>query len=275
MTVAVVFDSAGTLLRSYRTARDVVTGETLSDVETTVLTCLDRSRVLVALNAHSRDVIAAPPDQLLSVYLCDRNVGFGVSCLRQVVPQEHLARILYEDETARVEDLQVCIRDVWRTLKEESLVVMDSGAILNLSRPGIEFTVTAGGRPFAGAKETMADLHAMGVATYIASGDRAAKLEKIADHLGIPRDQVHGIATPSIKAQIVADLKHCYDTVVMVGDGINDLQAFTKADVAILSEQQSRQKPKKLCDAADYIIGNVNEVVPIVRDLCGDGIVSI
>jgi len=275
MTVAVVFDSAGTLLRSYRTARDVVTGDLLSDVETTVLTCLDRSRVLIALNAHSRDVIAAPPDQLLSAYLCDRNVGFGVSCLRQVVPQEHLARILYEDETARVEDLQTCIRDVWRTLKEESLVVMDSGAILNLSRPGIEFTVTAGGRPFAGAKETMADLHAMGVATYIASGDRAAKLEKIADHLGIPRDQVHGIATPSIKAQIVADLKNCYDTVVMVGDGINDLQAFTKADVAILSEQQSRQKPKKLCDAADYIIGNVSDVVPIVRDLCGDGIVSI
>jgi soluble P-type ATPase len=275
MTVAVVFDSAGTLLRSYRTARDVVTGDLLSDVETTVLTCLDRSRVLIALNAHSRDVIAAPPDQLLSAYLCDRNVGFGVSCLRQVVPQEHLARILYEDETARVEDLQTCIRDVWRTLKEESLVVMDSGAILNLSRPGIEFTVTAGGRPFAGAKETMAALHAMGVATYIASGDRAAKLEKIADHLGIPRDQVHGIATPSIKAQIVADLKNCYDTVVMVGDGINDLQAFTKADVAILSEQQSRQKPKKLCDAADYIIGNVSDVVPIVRDLCGDGIVSI
>ncbi|WP_067047983.1 HAD family hydrolase [Methanofollis ethanolicus] len=275
MTVAVVFDSAGTLLRSYRTARDVVTGELLPDVETTVLTCLDRSRVLIALNAHSRDVIAASPDQLLSAYLCDRNVGFGVSCLRQVVPQEHLARILYQDDTAQVEDLQTCIRDVWRILKEESLVVMDSGAILNLSRPGIEFTVTAGGRPFEGAKETMADLHAMGVATYIASGDRAAKLEKIADHLGIPRDQVHGIATPSIKAQIVADLKACYDTVVMVGDGINDLQAFEKADVAILSEQQSRQKPKKLCDAADFIIGNVSDVVPIVRDLCGDGIVSI
>jgi Cu+-exporting ATPase len=240
-----------------------------------VLTCLDRSRVLIALNAHSRDVIAAPPDQLLSSYLCDRNVGFGVSCLRQVVPQENLARILYQDDTAQVEDLQVCIRDVWRTLKEESLVVMDSGAILNLSRSGIEFTVTAGGRPFEGAREAMADLHAMGVATYIASGDRAAKLEKIADHLGIPRDQVHGIATPSIKAQIVDDLKHCYDTVVMVGDGINDLQAFTKADMAILSEQQSRQKPKKLCDAADYIIGNVSDVVPIVRDLCGDGIVSI
>ncbi|TAJ45736.1 HAD family hydrolase [Methanofollis fontis] len=275
MTVAVVFDSAGTLLKSYRTARDVVAGKTLSGVETTLLTCMDRSRVLIALHASSRDVIAAPPDEYLSTYLCDRSVGFGISCLRQVIPHERLAEILYSDRRALVGDLQVCIRDVWGTLREESLVVMDSGAILNLSLGGIEFTVTAGGRPFEGAKEAIADLHSMGVATFIASGDRAAKLERIADHLGIPRDQVHGIATPSIKAQIVEDLKRCYGTVVMVGDGINDLQAFRKADISILSEQQSNEKPQELCSAADYIVGNVSEVVPIVRDISGREVVSI
>jgi len=275
MTVAVVFDSAGTLLRSYRTARDVRTGEIHSDVETTVLTCLDRARVLIALNTHSRDVIGAQPDQLLSEYLCAQNIGFGVSCLRQVTPHEELAKILYSDKNALISDLQSCIRDVWGTLKEESLVVMDSGAILSLSLQGIEFTVTSGGRPFEGAKEAISDLHAMGVATFLASGDRAAKLERIADHLGIPRDQVHGIATPSIKAQIVDDLKNCYDTVVMVGDGINDLQAFRKADVAILSEQQSKEKPLELCKAAHYIVGSVREVVPLIRDLSGDEIVPI
>lgn len=275
MTVAVVFDSAGTLLRSYRTARNVRTGELLSDVETTLLTCLDRARVLVALNTHSRAVIGASPDRLLSEYLCAENIGFGVSCLRQVTPREELAKILYSDKNARIGDLQCCIRDVWKILKEESLVVMDSGAILNLSLNGIEFTVTSGGRPFDGAKETISDLHAMGVATFIASGDRAAKIERVADYLGIPRDQVHGIATPSIKAQIVEDLKGCYDTVVMVGDGINDLRAFRKADVAVLSEQQSNEKPQELSNAADYIIGSVRQVVPIVRDLPGERIVSI
>jgi len=63
--------------------------------------------------------------------------------------------------------------------------------------------------------------------------------------------------------------------VVMVGDGINDLQAFRKADVAILSEQQSKEKPLELCKAADYIVGSVREVVPIIRDLSGDAIVPI
>ncbi|QYZ79146.1 HAD family hydrolase [Methanofollis formosanus] len=275
MSIAVVFDSAGTLLRSYRTARDVGTGEILPDVETTLLTCRDPARVLIALNAHSRDVMGAPDDQFLSEYLCERKVGFGVSCLRQVTPHEELANLLYGDREALVGDLQACIKDVWGILKEEELVVMDSGAILNLSKRGIEFTVTAGGRPFKGAKETIESLHAMGVATYIASGDRAAKLEQIADHLGIPRDQVHGIATPSIKAQIVEDLQDYYETVVMVGDGINDLKAFRRADISILSEQQSREKPEQLTRAAGYIIKNVREVVPIVRELSDDGIVSI
>ncbi|MDD3623001.1 MAG: HAD-IC family P-type ATPase [Methanofollis sp.] len=275
MSIAVVFDSAGTLLRSYRTARDVETGEILPDVETTMLTCRNPARVLIALNAHSRDVMGAPDDQYLSEYLCERNVGFGVSCLQQVTPHEELAHLLYGDRKALVEDLQVCIRDVWGVLKEEEPVVMDSGAILNLADRGIEFTVTAGGRPFEGAKETIEALHALGVATYIASGDRAAKLEHVADHLGIPRDQVHGIATPTIKAQVVEDLQECYETVVMVGDGINDLKAFRRADVSILSEQQSGNKPEKLRRAAGYTIKNVREVVPIVRELSDGDTVSI
>ena len=53
----------------------------------------------------------------------------------------------------------------------------------------------------------------MGIPTFIASGDRVAKLEKMADYLGIPRDRVFGVATPTIKAQIVADLQGEYDTV--------------------------------------------------------------
>ncbi|MDD1648554.1 MAG: HAD family hydrolase, partial [Methanomicrobiales archaeon] len=99
----------------------------------------------------------------------------------------------------------------------------------------------------------------------IASGDRAAKLEKIAEHLGIPLDRVHGVATPSIKAQIVADLKEEYDAVAMVGDGINDLAALQRADVAILSLQQPGEKPAALTAEADYVVKKVADVVPILE----------
>jgi Cu+-exporting ATPase len=115
--------------------------------------------------------------------------------------------------------------------------------------------------------ETIEELHRMGVATFIASGDRASKLERIADHLGIPRDHVYGVATPSIKARIVEDLKERHDLVVMVGDGINDLPALEKADVSILTLQQPGEKPEVLFRASDHVVPRVRDVVTIVRGL--------
>jgi soluble P-type ATPase len=89
----------------------------------------------------------------------------------------------------------------------------------------------------------------------------------MADLLGIPRDRVYGIATPSVKAQIVADLKTEYDTVVMVGDSINDLCAMKAADIAILTEEQSAGKPEELYRTARYVVKSVGEVVSIVRGM--------
>lgn len=270
MSVAVVFDSAGTLLRTYRVARDIHRDEMLIEVETTTLTFGSDARVLVVLHLHSRGVMEAPEDQPLSEFFHEQSVEFGVACSRRVIPAELVGDILYNDGYARVGDLQACIRQVWSCCKKESIVAMNSGVILNLDIPGIEFTVTTGGRPFDGAKETITELHRMGVPAYIASGDRVAKLERMGDYLGIPRERVYGIATPSMKARIVEELKEQYDKVVMVGDAINDLNAFQKADLALLTEQQSDQKPAVLYASVDRVIRNVSEVPAIVAELLTD-----
>lgn len=270
MSVAVVFDSAGTLLRTYRVARDLLHDEMLTEVETTTITFGAEARVLVVLHLHSRDVIEAPEDQLLSAFFLDRSIGFGVACSRRVIPAEAVAEILYTDKHARIGDLQVCIRRVWACCKRESIVTMNSGVILNMDLPGIEFTVTTGGRPFDGAKEAISELHRMGVPAYIASGDRITKLERMGDYLGIPRERVYGIATPSMKARIIEDLKEQYDKVVMVGDAINDISAFRKADLAVLTEQQSDRKPEILYASVDRVIRNVSEVPGIVAELLKD-----
>ncbi|WP_332448922.1 HAD family hydrolase [Methanoculleus sp.] len=270
MSVAVVFDSAGTLLRTYRVARDLLHDQMLSEVETTTLTFGDEARVLVVLHLHSRDVIEAPEDQLLSEFFLERSVGFGVACSRRVIPAEEVAEILYTDKHARVGDMQACIRQVWSCCKRESIVTMNSGVILNMDLSRIEFTVTTGGRPFDGAREAVSELHRMGVPAYIASGDRVAKLERMGDYLGIPRERVYGVATPSMKARIVEDLKEQYDRVVMVGDAINDLNAFRKADLAVLTEQQSDCKPDILYTTADRVIHNVSEVPGLVAELLAE-----
>ncbi|MDD1670103.1 MAG: HAD family hydrolase [Methanomicrobiales archaeon] len=266
-SIAVVFDSAGTLLRTYRVVKNIPAQAILTDVETTAITAASDDRALLVLNVRSRDVMKASPDLFLSEYLGTYQVSFGVACANRVFTHGEAADVLYSDRGAKVADLQECIREVWARCRLEALVVIDSGVILNFSSGIIEFTVTSGGRPFAGAVETIEELHRMGIATYIASGDRASKLERIADHLMIPRDHVYGVATPSIKARIVEDLQEQHCLVVMVGDGINDLPALEKADVAILTLQQPGDKPEVLYQVADHVVPRVRDVVTIVRDL--------
>lgn len=267
MSIAVVFDSAGTLLRTYRVAKDVLRGELLPGIETVSLTFSSPERVLIVIHVHSREVIETPPEVPLSRYLVEHQVGFGVSCARKVIVADEVAAALYQSPHGTIGDLQDCIRNVWHVCKRESVVAMNSGVIVNMGLSGIEFTVTTGGRPFEGARESISELHRMGIPTYIASGDRVTKLEKMADFLGIPRDRVFGNATPTVKAQIVADLQEEYDRVLMVGDGINDICAMKKSDVAILTEEQSGERHPELYQAADHVVKNVREVVAIVKRL--------
>ncbi|MEA2034634.1 MAG: HAD-IC family P-type ATPase [Euryarchaeota archaeon] len=268
MSVAVVFDSAGTLLHTYRVAKNVLHNKLETGIETTLLPSSCEEWTLIILYTQSRDIINAPPKQLLSTFLVENNIHYGVTCASRVVPSGRVGDILYNDKSARINDLQDCIRKVWSCCKKEPVVTMNNGVMVNHTLGSIEYVITSGGRPFLGVKSTIRKLHEMGVATYIASGDSTEKLIKMADCLGIPHDNVHGVSTPSIKAQIVEDLKKEYDVIVMVGDGINDIKAMKKADIAILTEQQSDKKSGTLRNSADYIIKNVTEVVDIVKETC-------
>jgi Cu+-exporting ATPase len=267
MHVAVVFDSAGTLLRTYRIAKDVRTGELLLDVETTMLTYADPDRVLCVLHGHSRDFMKASPDLLVSDFIRDHDIAFGISCTRKVIEKEAVKSILHDDRQAKIGDMQECMRFIWSEIRDQEIVALNNGLIVHTGLMIIEFCVTAGGTPFPGAQEAISALHRRGVFTYIASGDREAKLERMADYLGIPRDRVFGVATPAMKEKIVRDLKQQYDIVMMVGDSINDLKAMRAADIAILSNQQPSVKPHELVSEADYCIRDLRMVPDIVYDV--------
>ena len=61
MSVAVVFDSAGTLLNTYRVAKDICNRTNCSPgIETTTLTFSSPDRVLIVLPVHSKDLLATP-----------------------------------------------------------------------------------------------------------------------------------------------------------------------------------------------------------------------
>lgn len=74
-------------------------------------------------------------------------------------------------------------------------------------------------------------LHDLGVKTLMLSGDLAHKAQRVVDHLGIQNFDAE--LTPEGKVEAIVELQQSGETVAMVGDGINDAPALTRAQVGI------------------------------------------
>ncbi|MFM8332293.1 MAG: HAD-IC family P-type ATPase, partial [Candidatus Methylumidiphilus sp.] len=83
----------------------------------------------------------------------------------------------------------------------------------------------------ANAREAIAQLHAMGVKTLMATGDVPAAAHYIAALVGI--DEVIAQARPEDKLAIIRELQGRGEKVGMIGDGINDAPALAAADVSL------------------------------------------
>lgn len=81
------------------------------------------------------------------------------------------------------------------------------------------------------AAASIQSLQAAGYQTVIASGDSQGAVRRVADQLGI--DEWHAQMTPSDKLTFVRRIHESGESVIMVGDGINDAPVLAAADASI------------------------------------------
>ena len=81
------------------------------------------------------------------------------------------------------------------------------------------------------SKQAIDRLHQMGVEVAMLTGDSRAVAQAVAEELGI--DTYFAEVLPEDKDQSVAELQQQGKKVAMVGDGVNDAPALTRADVGI------------------------------------------
>ena len=98
------------------------------------------------------------------------------------------------------------------------------------------------------------------------TGDSMAVAEEVGRAAGI--DDVRGEATPESKAEAVGALRRAGETVVMVGDGLNDAPALAAADVGIALGATGSTISSDAADAVVLVddLGRVAEALEIGRD---------
>jgi Cd2+/Zn2+-exporting ATPase len=81
----------------------------------------------------------------------------------------------------------------------------------------------------ATSKEAIAQLHSLGVASVMLTGDNVATAKAIAKEAGI--DDARGNLLPEDKLSAMAALQQRYGFVAMTGDGVNDAPALAKSNL--------------------------------------------
>lgn len=262
--IAVVFDSAGTLLHMYRVAKDASTGNILEHIESTAIVAQKNGCGLVVLNTANDVILNSRKDMSLFEFMNEYGVSLSISCSKGNVSLETACEVI-KGKAPLMGDLHDVLQMV--SARCPNIFYLAAGLIVDSEARRVPYVLSTGGQVFSTTLQTIKTLHALEVDTYIASGDGIFSLTQLAEFINIPLERVFPYSDTLKKERVVLDLKSKYEKVIMVGDGINDILALRAADIGIMTTQQGDKRPKELREAADVIINDIIRVVDVVKGL--------
>lgn len=221
----IVFDKTGTLTNAQPKVADIITFGNNDKAEMLRLAaCLEEHFPHSVANAVVNEAKARGLDHAEQHSKVEYIVAHGISSLvgdeKVVVGSYHF---VFEDENCTVPQDE---QDKFNTIPNEySHLYMAINrtlvAVICIEDP-IKDNV----------KQTLDDLRANGIGKIVMmTGDSERTAKAVAEKLGI--DEYHAEVMPEDKAMFIEKMQTDGNSVIMVGDGINDSPALSKADVGI------------------------------------------
>ena len=221
----IVFDKTGTLTNAHPKVADIITFGNNDKAEMLRLAaCLEEHFPHSVANAVVNEAKARGLDHEEQHSKVEYIVAHGISSLvgdeKVVIGSYHF---VFEDENCTVPQDE---QDKFNTIPNEySHLYMAINrtlvAVICIEDP-IKDNV----------KQTLDDLRANGIGKIVMmTGDSERTAKAVAEKLGI--DEYHAEVMPEDKAMFIEKMQTDGNSVIMVGDGINDSPALSKADVGI------------------------------------------
>ena len=221
----IVFDKTGTLTNAHPKVADIITfGNNDKAVMLRLAACLEEHFPHSVANAVVNEAKARGLDHEEQHSKVEYIVAHGISSLvgdeKVVIGSYHF---VFEDENCTVPQDE---QDKFNTIPNEySHLYMAINrtlvAVICIEDP-IKDNV----------KQTLDDLRTNGIDKIVMmTGDSERTAKAVAEKLGI--DEYHAEVMPEDKAMFIEKMQTDGNSVIMVGDGINDSPALSKADVGI------------------------------------------
>ncbi len=219
----VCFDKTGTLTSHEPVLQVISPVDGISENDLLQLACSAETHnhhplaQAVKAEAVRREIVPIPHT------LCDYHMGMGI---RAVVKGDEIL-VGNAKLAERYECSAESLKPVADALRDKGLTVLH---VFRNNKPQGVLGLDARVRPEAA--EVIKRLRSQGVKNItLITGDEASSTRRLAEMLGI--DHYHASVLPEDKAEIISGMLGQGHSVLMVGDGVNDALALTRADVGV------------------------------------------